>query len=45
MDFSACFVIEARITSPGVVPPTMGWSGPAPEIKKMPYSFAYSQIL
>jgi hypothetical protein len=46
MALSACFLIEPRITSPGIVPPTMGWALPHQSlIKKMPYSLVYNPIL
>jgi len=28
MLFSACFLIEPKTTSPGMIPPTMGWALP-----------------
>jgi len=39
-------LIESRTTSPGMVPPTMGWALPCQSrIEKNPYRLAYGPIL
>jgi hypothetical protein len=43
---SACFLIEPSTTSPGVMPPTIGWVlSHQSLIKNMPYRFAYNLVL